>query len=136
MFDVLKERSTDWMEKIKVVEGSLEEADLGLSEENLQAITNDVSVLFHIAATIKFDAPIRYVHYSSNVTLMCVLRQCSSYVCLCQCYPYVRLSVLPLCVYSVYGCYPYVHHMSVLTLCVSYDIVNVTHTYQKSTGNL
>ena len=110
------------MEKIKVVEGSLEEADLGLSEENLQAITNDVSVLFHIAATVKFDAPIRYVHYSSNVTLLCVLRQCSSYVyvipmCICQCCPYV---------YPVYGCYPYVHHLSVLTLCVSYDIANVT----------
>ena len=114
MFDVLKERSTDWMEKIKVVEGSLEEADLGLSEENLQAITNDVSVLFHIAATIKFDAPIRYVHYIGNVTLMCVLRQCSSYVCLCQCYHYVHLSVLSLCVSCVW----------MLSLCASSVSVN------------
>lgn len=60
MFDVLKERSTDWVEKIKMVEGALEQPDLGLSEENLHSITNNVSVVFHIAATIKFDAPIRY----------------------------------------------------------------------------
>ena len=58
---MLKERSTDWMEKIKMVEGSLEQPDLGLSEENLQLIINDVSLVFHIAATIKFDAPIRYI---------------------------------------------------------------------------
>lgn len=61
MFDVLKERSTDWIEKIKMVEGALEQPDLGLSEENLQSVTNDVSVVFHIAATIKFDAPIKCV---------------------------------------------------------------------------
>lgn len=66
VFDVLKERSTDWIEKIKMVEGSLEQPDLGISEENLQSITNNVSVVFHIAATIKFDAHLRYVlchHY-------------------------------------------------------------------------
>ena len=47
-----------------MVEGSLEQPDLGLSEENLQLIINDVSLVFHIAATIKFDAPIRYICYS------------------------------------------------------------------------
>ena len=44
-----------------MVEGGLEQADLGLSEDNLQCVTDNVSVVFHIAATIKFDAPIRYV---------------------------------------------------------------------------
>ena len=51
-----------------MIEGSLEQPDLGLSEENLQCITNDVSVVFHIADTIKFDAPIRYVQCSVTVT--------------------------------------------------------------------
>ena len=107
---MLKERSTDWMEKIKMVEGSLEQPDLGLSEENLQLIINDVSLVFHIAATIKFDAPIRYICCSVNVTLifvlchrhMSMLPLCASYVnvtpvcILCQCYPCVRpMSMLP-----------------------------------------
>ena len=61
VFEVLKERSSDWIEKIKMVEGSLEQPDLGISEENLQSIIDNVSVVFHVAATVKFDAQLRYV---------------------------------------------------------------------------
>ena len=51
-----------------MVEGSLEQPDLGISEENLQSITNNVSVVFHIAATIKFDAHLKYVLCSVTIT--------------------------------------------------------------------
>lgn len=63
MFDVLKERSSDWMQKIIMVEGALEQPDLGLSEEDLQCIIDNVSIVFHVAATIKFDAPMRCACY-------------------------------------------------------------------------
>ncbi|XP_065909692.1 fatty acyl-CoA reductase 1-like [Dysidea avara] len=59
VFDVLKEQSSNWMEKIKMVEGALEQPDLGLSEEDLRHVSDEVSVVFHTAATIKFDAPLR-----------------------------------------------------------------------------
>ena len=62
VFDVLKEQSSNWMEKIKMVEGALEQPDLGLSEEDLRHVSDEVSVVFHTAATIKFDAPLRCVH--------------------------------------------------------------------------
>ena len=61
VFDVLKEQSSNWMEKIKMVEGALEQSDLGLSEEDLRHVSEEVSIVFHTAATIKFDAPLRCV---------------------------------------------------------------------------
>lgn len=82
MFDVLKEKSNDWMEKIKMVEGSLEQPDLGLNEEDLQTIINNVSVVFHVAATIKFDAPIRYVLCSVTITPVVLPPvMCHHYLC-------------------------------------------------------
>jgi len=45
VFDVLKERSADWMEKIKMVEGTLKQPDLGLSDDNLQSVTDNKSVV-------------------------------------------------------------------------------------------
>jgi len=56
---VLKEQSSSWVEKIKMVEGALEQPDLGLSEEDLHHVSDEVSIVFHTAATIKFDAPLR-----------------------------------------------------------------------------
>ena len=44
-----------------MVEGALEQSDLGLSEEDLRHVSEEVSIVFHTAATIKFDAPLRCV---------------------------------------------------------------------------
>ena len=56
-----------------MVEGSLEQSDLGISEENLQSITNNVSLVFHIAATVKFDAHLRYGMYCVVLPLPAVM---------------------------------------------------------------
>lgn len=47
------------MEKIVVVEGDILVDGLGLSESDVKLITENVSVIFHSAATIKFDEPLR-----------------------------------------------------------------------------
>ena len=36
------------------------EPDMGLSEEDTQLLVENVAVVFHLAATIRFDEPIRY----------------------------------------------------------------------------
>ena len=52
---------------------------LGLGEEDMKVLTENVSVVFHLAATIKFDAPLRsgvanYSHsaWTSSQSLYCV----------------------------------------------------------------
>ena len=39
--------------------GDISLPGLGISEEDRKTITNSVSVIFHLAATIRFDEPIR-----------------------------------------------------------------------------
>lgn len=46
-------------EKVIVVEGDVTYSNLGLSDQNLLKIMNEVSVIFHSAATVKFDEPLK-----------------------------------------------------------------------------
>lgn len=46
-------------DRVIVVEGDVTHANLGLSEQNLLRIMNEVSVIFHSAATVKFDEPLK-----------------------------------------------------------------------------
>lgn len=59
MFRVLRESQPRFNEKLIVVHGDLSEDDFGLHGESLRRVTLDVSVVFHVAATVRFDEPLR-----------------------------------------------------------------------------
>ena len=42
------------------MEGDILEPSLGLSEANIETLKKEVSVVFHSAATVRFDEPLRY----------------------------------------------------------------------------
>ncbi|XP_062554996.1 fatty acyl-CoA reductase wat-like [Armigeres subalbatus] len=58
VFDRLQKKSPKFKDRIKVVEGNLEKAGLDLSPENIQYLHENVNVILHIAATVKFDEEI------------------------------------------------------------------------------
>lgn len=58
MFDKLQKKSPAFKERIKVVEGNLEKDGLDLSPESAQYLQDNVNVILHIAATVKFDEEI------------------------------------------------------------------------------
>ena len=45
--------------KVIPVEGDITKLRLGFSEDDRQSIINEVSVVFHCAASIRFDAPLK-----------------------------------------------------------------------------
>lgn len=47
------------MGKVVCVSGDVIEENLGLSAENLEILTNSVSVFFHMAANVRFDQPLK-----------------------------------------------------------------------------
>ncbi len=47
------------LDKLVAVSGDMTTPALGLSKEDLGLLVDCVSVVFHMAATIKFDAPLR-----------------------------------------------------------------------------
>lgn len=59
LFDVVRELDSSLLKKVIVVEGDVERTNLGLSDRNLLRIMNEVSVIYHSAATVKFDEPLK-----------------------------------------------------------------------------
>ena len=61
VFENLHSEQPAVFEKLLPVAGDLMQPGLGLSESDQQLLINNAAVVFHLAATIKFDAPLRYV---------------------------------------------------------------------------
>lgn len=63
LFDKLRRDAPDELLKIIPIAGDVTEHELGISEADQNVIIRDVSIVFHSAATVKFDEPLkRSVH--------------------------------------------------------------------------
>lgn len=47
------------MNKVVAIAGDITLPGLGISKSDLDTLTQDVSIVFHSAATVKFDEPLR-----------------------------------------------------------------------------
>lgn len=47
------------MEKVVPIAGNISDPMLGIGQEDAELLTENISVVFHLAATVKFDAPLR-----------------------------------------------------------------------------
>ena len=61
MFERLTVEQPDFRSKIQVVKGDILEPNFALSSEDEQTLVEDVSIVFHCAATVKFDEALKYV---------------------------------------------------------------------------
>lgn len=59
LFDSIREKNLASLSKVIAVEGDVEKVDMGLSDENLSLILEQVSVVFNSAATVRFDGPLK-----------------------------------------------------------------------------
>jgi len=59
LFDRLREEQPGFKEKVIPVNGDITEPGLGLNQNDRELITSAVSVVFHSAATVKFDEPLK-----------------------------------------------------------------------------
>ncbi|KAJ8706214.1 hypothetical protein PYW08_010840 [Mythimna loreyi] len=59
LYDRLRKECPDFIRKISVVEGDIGQPDLGMCPEDRAKIMNEVEVIFHGAATVRFDEPLR-----------------------------------------------------------------------------
>ncbi len=55
MFSHLRNINPEGLERLIPIEGDISLPGLGINDIDLQTITDNVSVIFHLAATIKFD---------------------------------------------------------------------------------
>ncbi|GMT35552.1 hypothetical protein PFISCL1PPCAC_26849, partial [Pristionchus fissidentatus] len=59
LFDRIRRDCPEVLQKVIVIEGDLMEENLGMSQHDIQRICDEVSVVFHCAATVKFDEKLR-----------------------------------------------------------------------------
>ncbi|KAF6198820.1 hypothetical protein GE061_006843 [Apolygus lucorum] len=58
LFSVLLEKNPDAFDKVTVIPGDMTEPCCGISEKHLQVLKENISIVFHIAATVRFDHPL------------------------------------------------------------------------------
>lgn len=54
------------LNKVVVIPGDIVLPGLGISNDNIELLSQEVSIVFHSAATVKFDEPMRFVNYSKK----------------------------------------------------------------------
>lgn len=59
VFDRVREMGDDWKSKIVPVEGDIAEENLGISDEDWKMLQEGVEVVFHSAATVRFDEDLK-----------------------------------------------------------------------------
>jgi fatty acyl-CoA reductase len=59
IFDKIRDENSNTFNNLVAVEGDITKEGLGISETDLNTLVNDVSVVFHCAANVKFDEPLK-----------------------------------------------------------------------------
>ncbi|KFM81781.1 putative fatty acyl-CoA reductase, partial [Stegodyphus mimosarum] len=61
VFNKLKEKQPDVLQKVKVVSGDISLPNLGMSKEDELDVATEASIVFHCAAIINFLKPLKYI---------------------------------------------------------------------------
>lgn len=59
LFDRMKTAYPDYLSKLTPITGDCEKPNLGISENDRNILISEVEVIFHVAATVRFDAHLR-----------------------------------------------------------------------------
>ncbi|KAI8433245.1 hypothetical protein MSG28_015321 [Choristoneura fumiferana] len=68
------------MSKIGVIEGDVGQLGLGIGEKDRQTLIDEVEVIFHGAATLRFNEPLReavYINVRGTREMMLLARVCT-----------------------------------------------------------
>ena len=59
VFDKVREAAVDFKSKVVPVMGDIAEDNLGLSEEDWEMLQENIEIVFHSAATVRFDEDLK-----------------------------------------------------------------------------
>lgn len=89
IFDRIRRESPELFDKLHVVPGDISQPQLGVSQEQMRALTEDktLSIVFHSAATIKFDEPLKVsatLNLRATREIIEFARSLPNLLCLCH----------------------------------------------------
>lgn len=59
LFDRLRNERPSALKKLKALQGDVLFEDFGLSSSDIEKLSNEISVVFHFAATLRLEAPLK-----------------------------------------------------------------------------
>jgi len=59
LYDNLRTNNPAFIDKVVAVTGDVQEDGLGLDDDNRTFLENNINIVFHSAATVKFEEPLR-----------------------------------------------------------------------------
>ena len=59
LFDTVSQYYPDFRSKLEAIEGDLMEPNMGISAEDETKLVEYVNIVFHSAATVRFDEPLK-----------------------------------------------------------------------------
>ena len=60
MYDAVNQLYPDFRSKLEAIEGDLLELNMGISDEDQKKLIENVNIVFHSAATVRFDEPLKW----------------------------------------------------------------------------
>jgi len=78
IFDLLRRKNPNFMDKLTSIAGDVAKIGLGISKEDENRLQN-VSIVFHSAASIRFDDPLKYAILMNTRGTREVLRLCETF---------------------------------------------------------
>ncbi|CAH1786735.1 unnamed protein product [Owenia fusiformis] len=79
IFEKLKTTSPNYGEKLHAIAGDIMEPDLGISQSDAEFLANEISVVFHSAATIRFDEPLRVAVTMNLLAVRAMINLCKTF---------------------------------------------------------
>jgi len=78
LFDIVSHMHPDYKSKLVGIQGDLLEPNLGISDEDRQILCKHVNIVFHSAATVRFDEPLKVAVNMNIIGVRKVIDLCKS----------------------------------------------------------
>jgi len=59
LFDTLRSQNAYVLSKVVAISGDIAKPGIGLSDDDVERLASEVSVVFHCAATVRLDEPLK-----------------------------------------------------------------------------
>lgn len=59
IFERIREKNSEILNKLVCISGDMNEPNIGLDEEALKLIKEEIDIVFHVAATVRFNEPLK-----------------------------------------------------------------------------
>ncbi|KAI5706235.1 hypothetical protein M8J75_006156 [Diaphorina citri] len=79
LFEKMRKEVPEFKSKIKVLQGNIEQNNLGLSSDDFVQLTSNINIIFHCAATLRFDEELKIAirtNICATQTVVKLAKQC------------------------------------------------------------